>query len=399
METRRNSTTVVGFTLLPSELIHYIIIRLALPDIFNLKSVNKFITSVISDQDFTRDYNHQIKSSTWLFVYKKRWHRDPVVVHGYTRSSERWFKVVIGDILKPVTPPGEDLYFLTASGNFFLFALNCSREVISVNFMTRVVKKIPHSPLGPRGTSSWRRSGIKLLAGPFDSGQFRFLFAEMVDHNPTLFEYDSRTNKWKTTIARENVVNQSCINGKDENRTLLSASNGARRSVVISVDNVTNEPMVVRPVFSGVLEDGELAVGFSWGSVINRLHVYGDGHMMIVRSGPESVEDANRGIRVVKGVELWGLSPSGRQWAIISKVQNELIDEFKKPYAVMMGCLEKREGTIRAILMSNFDGVWDIIWLSFDFEKSIWAWIPIPEFKMDGSNMAGVTFSSGLTMT
>ncbi|KVH93834.1 uncharacterized protein LOC112517278 [Cynara cardunculus var. scolymus] len=399
MESRRNSTTVVGFSLLPSELIHCIILRLALPDIFHLKSVNKFITSMIADQDFTRDYNLRSSSSTWLFVYKKRWHRDPVVIHGFTQSSERWFKVMIGDILKPFIPPGEDLYFLTASGNFFLFALNCSREVISVNPMTKVVKRIPQSPLGPRGTSSWRRSGIKLLAGPSGSGQFRFLFVEIVDNNPTLFEYDSRTNKWKSTIAKESIVNPSHVNKKDENRIFLSASNEPRRSVVVCVGYDSNEPTVVRPIFSGILEDGELAVGFSWGSVTNRLHIYGDGWMLIVRSGSDGTNDSRRGIRVLKGVELWGLSPNGRQWAFVSKVPNGLIDEIKKPYGVMMGCLEEREGTIRAILMSNFEGIWDIIWLSFDFEKSKWAWVPLPEFKMEGSNMAGVTFSSGLTIS
>ncbi|GKB10499.1 F-box domain, cyclin-like protein [Tanacetum coccineum] len=398
METRRNSTTSVGFSLLPSELIHYIILRLAIPDIFHLKSVNKFVTCIIRDQDFAREYNIKSSSTTWLFVYKKRWHRDPVVVHGITRSSDRWFKVMIGDILKPVIPPGEDVYFLTASGNFFLFALNCSREVISVNPMTKKVTRIPHSPLGPRGTSSWRRSGIKLLAGPSGSGHFRFLFAEMVDNSPTLFEYDSRTNNWKSMVASENnLVNGSHI--KDGNRIFLSASNGPRRSVVISVGCDTNGPIVVRPIFSGALEEAELGVGFSWGSLIKRLHIYGDGRMLIVRSGSESEDGASRGIKVVKGVELWGLSPNGRQWTLVSNVPNWLIDEIKKPYGVMMGCLEEKEGTIRAFLMSNFEGVWDIIWLSFDIEMSKWGLVPLPEFKMEGSNMAGVTFSSGLTIT
>ncbi|KAL8189636.1 hypothetical protein R6Q57_029202 [Mikania cordata] len=398
MEIRQNSTTVVGFSLLPSELIHYIIIRLALPDIFHLKSVNKFITSVIADQDFLRDYNLRSSSTTWLFVYKKRWHRDPVVIHGFTRLSERWFKVMIGDILKPVIPPGEDLYFLTASGNFFLFALNCNREVISVNPMTKSVKKIPHSPLGPRGTSSWRRSGIKLLAGPSGSGLFRFLFAEMVENSPTLFEYDSMTNKWKTTIARESTANHSHVNNKDGKHIFLSVSNGPRRSILISVRSETNEPLVVEPIFSGVVEDGELAVGFSWGRVINRLHIFGDGWMLIIRSGPENVDDANRGIKVVKVVELWGLGSNGMQWAFVSRVPNGLVDEIKKPYGVMMGCLEEREARIEAILISNFEGVWDIIWLNFDIENSKWALVRLPELKMEGSNMAGVTFSSGLTI-
>ncbi|KAL4589717.1 hypothetical protein LXL04_002626 [Taraxacum kok-saghyz] len=398
MESRRNSTTVVGFSLLPSELIHYIILRLALPDIFHLKSVNKFITSVIADQDFARDYNLRSSSSTWLFVYKKRWHRDPVVVHGFTQSSERWFKVMIGDILKPVIPPGEDLYFLTAAGNFFLFALNCSREVISVNPITKTVKKIPQSPLGPRGTSSWRRSGIKLLAGPPGSCQFRFLFAELVDNSPTLFEYNSMTNTWKSTIARENNVNLPHTNNKYENRIFLSASNGPNTSIVISVGYDGNDPTILRPRFSRDPEDGALAVGFSWGSVINRLHIYGDGRMLIVRSGSVELNNSSRGIKVVKHIELWGLSQNGREWVFVSSVPNGLIDEIKKPYGVMMGCLEDRDGTIRAILMSNFEGVWNIIWLGFDLVKSTWARVYLPEFNMEGSNMAGVTFSAGLTI-
>ncbi|XP_027176612.1 uncharacterized protein LOC113775795 [Coffea eugenioides] len=403
MEGYRSLTTnAIGFCLLPSELIQYIILRLALPDIVRLKSVNKSISSMISDQDFVRDYNLHSSSVTWLFIYKKRWHRDSML-QGYTNCSNRWFKILIADMLKSVAPPGEDLYLLTASGNIFLFALNNRLEVISVNPMSKTVKKIPPSPLGPRGTSSWRRSGIKLLSGPPGSDHFRFLFAEMRENQPTLFEYDSRSNEWSSTEAGENVV--SAETGRDYGTIYLSAYNGTSGSVIIAKGKGTTDQderdaaAVVRPRFVGWggNEGGQLAVGFSWGNAIDRLYVYGDGKAMIVRSN--GVEDGNRrAMRMLNGLELWGLSSSGGHWELISTVPNELVEKIRKPYGAMMGCLEQRLGVVRAILMSNLEGVWDIIWLCYELESRIWNWVPIPDCKMKGANMAGIAFSSGLTL-
>ncbi|KAL1822605.1 hypothetical protein ACET3Z_009383 [Daucus carota] len=395
METRRNITTnTVGFCLLPSELIQYIIVNLVLPDIFVLRTVNKFITSVISDRDFVRDYNIRSSSATWLFVYKKRWHRD-AMLHGFTDCSNRWFGILIADVLRSVVPPGEDLYFLTAAGNYFLFALNTSQQVISVNPMTKTVKKIPPSPLGRRGTSSWRRSGIKLLSG---SDSFRFLFAELYEDYPTLFVYSSDTDKWRSIraveiddeIPRGNIKTESdCI--------YLSVVNGQSESILIAV-GVENfdRPVVVRPRFDGGGIE-RFAVGFSSGHTSDRFHVYGDGNMMIVRSD-SSNGDTDRRVRMLKGVELWGMSQSGRQWELVSRVPEGLIEEIKKPYGVMMGCVMLKNGTFRAVLMSNYEGVWDIIWLCYDTEEKIWSWVPLPDCKMKNSNMAGITFSSGLTL-
>ncbi|KAL3532393.1 hypothetical protein ACH5RR_005914 [Cinchona calisaya] len=401
MESYRSSTTnVIGFCLLPSELIHYIILRLALPDVVRLKSVNKSISLMISDQDFVRDYNTQSSSATWIFIYKKRWHRDSML-QGYTSCSNRWFKILIADMLKSVVPPGEDLYLLTASGNIFLFALNNSLEVISVNTMTRTVKKIPPSPLGPRGTSSWRRSGIKLLSCPRDSDHFRFLFVEMNENQPVLFEYNSITNDWSCTDVEENI--SGIKRGRDYYGTIfLSAHNGRSGSVIIAKGPNQDEcdtPVVVRPRFTGLGENGggQLAVGFSWGNTIDRLHVYGDGNVMIVKSN--GVEDVTgRVIRMLNGLEVWGLSPNGRQWELISRVPNGLVEKIKKPYGAMMGCLEQKHGVVRAILMSNLEGVWDIIWLCYNVESKIWNWLPVPDCKMKGANMAGIAFSSGLTL-
>lgn len=395
METRRNITTnTVGFCLLPSELIQYIIVNLVLPDIFILRSVNKFITSVISDQDFVRNYNIRASSATWLFIYKKRWHRD-AMLHGFTDCSNRWFRILIADVLRSVVPPGEDLYFLIASGNYFLFALNTSQQVISVNPMTKTVIKIPPSPLGRRGTSSWRRSGIKLLSG---SDGFRFLFAELYENYPTLFVYSSDTNKWQSIKARDSVDDIPRGRVRNESDCIyLSVVNGQSESILIAVGAENcDTPVVVRPRFDGGGME-RFAVGFLSGHTSDRFHVYGDGKMMIVRSDCSNGE-TDRRVRMLKGVELWGMSQSGREWELVSRVPNGLIDDIKKPYGVMMGCVMLKNGTFRAVLMSNFEGVWDIIWLCYDMVEKIWSWVPLPDCKMKNSNMAGITFSSGLTL-
>lgn len=384
------TSNAIGFFLLPSELIHYIILQLALPDIVRLKSVNKLISSIISDHDFVRDYNFHSASATWLFIYKKRWRRD-ALLHGYTNyysESDRWFKILIADILKPVVPPGEDLYLLAASGNFFLFALNNSREVISVNPMNRTVKRIPPSPLGPRGTSSWRRSGMKLLSYPRD--HFRFLFVEMEGNGPVLFEYDSRSEKWQSTEAVENGQTNG---GETENSTaiFLSAFNDRSGSIVISKDpHCDRPPLILRPIFTGDEE----------GNPIDRLHVYGDGKVMIIKSKGVEEEGGERRVRrMLKSVDLWGLSKNGgRNWELMSRVPNSLVEKIKKPYGAMMGCLEEKNGIVKAILMSNLEGSWDIIWLCYHIQTKTWTWLPIPDCKMKGANMAGIAFSSGLSL-
>lgn len=391
MESHRSlPTTAVGFSLLPSELIQYIVLRLALPDIIRVRALNKLMASIISDQDFVRNYARHSISSSWLFIYKKRWRRD-ATLHGFVDSGDRWFKVSVADVLKTIVPPGEDVYFLTASGSHFMFALNTSQEIISVNAVAKTIRKIPPSPLGPRGTSSWRRSGMKLVSDPLGSGHFRFLFAEMHENNPVVFEYNSESDKWRSRKAEDGDRK-----GGDREYISLSALNGSIESVITVIGTRCDTVAVVRPRFNGGRENeqGQSAVGFSRGDAIVQLHVYGDGNMMIVRS-----DGVDKGSRVLKGVELWGLSTDGREWEFISRVSRGVIDQIRKPYGVMMGCLEERQGKIRAVLMSNFEGVWDMIWLCFDIERKVWSWVPLPDCKMKGSNMAGITFSSGLTLS
>lgn len=235
MNNHRNSTTsAIGFCLLPSELIQNILLYLVLPEIIRLKLVSKSFSLIISDQDFIRACNIRSRSSAWLFVYKKRWPRD-LTLHGFTDQSQRWFQIPIANSLRPIISLGEDLYFLTASGKFFLFVSNTKKVVISVNLVAQTVKKIPPSPLGPRGTSSWRRSGMKLVAGPPGSDHFRFLFVELVENRPILFVYDSESEKWESMEAKENVANLPCHSERESENIYLSVINGRSESVLILV--------------------------------------------------------------------------------------------------------------------------------------------------------------------
>ncbi|XP_050228685.1 uncharacterized protein LOC126677901 [Mercurialis annua] len=386
-----SSSNTVGFCLLPSELIQHILLNLALPEVIGLRSLNKPISDLISDQFFVRDFNSKSKSTNWLFLYKKRWHRD-AVLHGFSDQSDRWYKVEIADLLKPIICPGESVYFLTASGNFFLFSCNTVKEVIAVNLATKTVKRLPPSPLGPRGTSSWRRSGMKLVSG---SNSFRFMFAELVNDHPNLFVYNSDTDTWtslggKQSIPAGNPIISDCI--------YLNVVNGAYGSIVMAVRlDSSDEPIVVQLRFDGGTDNGQqLTVGLSWGNVTDRLHVYGDGYMLVIKSN--GVGDADIGARELNDIEIWGVGSSSRKWVYKSRVPSEIIGEIKKPYRVIMGCLEKKDRVIRAALLSNFEGLWDIIWLCYDIESSNWSWIPIPACKIKGLNMAGIAFSSGLTL-
>ncbi|CAK9135597.1 unnamed protein product [Ilex paraguariensis] len=140
-----------------------------------------------------------------------------------------------------------------------------SQEVISVNPMTKTVKKIPPSPLGPRGTSLWRRSGLKLLSDPSGSDHFRFLFTELHENYPILFEYDSKTNKWQSKEARETVGDLPSGSTRGSDYIFLSAFNGHSESVIVAVGSQHDAPVVVRPRFNRGNEEGRLAIGFSGG--------------------------------------------------------------------------------------------------------------------------------------
>ncbi|CAK7334830.1 unnamed protein product [Dovyalis caffra] len=203
------------------------------------------------------------------------------------------------------------------------------------------------------------------------SDHFRFLFVDLVHNSPVLFVYSSTTDTWQSIEAREPVDGLPGGCQKEDDHVFLHVINGPHESVVTAVglkgdaDNNNNNnhnyvPMVLRRRLNWRATDG----------FMDRLQVYGDGNMLVIKSNGE--EDTG--------------------------VPCKIKEQIKKPYRVMKGCLERGEGVIRAVLFSNYDGLWDIIWLSYDMRRSHWTCLPLPDSNMKGLNMAGIAFSSGLTL-
>ncbi|KAF0920074.1 hypothetical protein E2562_033325 [Oryza meyeriana var. granulata] len=381
------ATTALGpLLLLPSELLHDILIRLALPELLRVRSVARPFSHVISSPDFRRLYHLSSASSgsgpaaAWLLVFKKLRPRD-AALRGFHGPSGRWFRIPVSAILAPAVPPGEDLYFLAASGSSFLFAANGRRELVVVDLSAHAARRLPPSPLGPRGTSSWRRFGLKLVADPPGSSQFRFLFAELVNNMPFLFEYQSETDMWQSSEAVQ-ADGASTAAGPDG--TFLCAAHAGPDCVMVYSGQGVERPVFFRPLFPHNPNAGGA----------DRLHVYGDGSAAVVRS--TAIDEPSRTrVKVVAGVDLYGFgSVVGGDWQLVSTVPGELIEGFRKPYAVMTGLLSEREGVVRLVLISNCRGAWDIVWLSYDLSRREWRWVPVPDWGTKGLNMAGIAVSS-----
>ncbi|XP_047060229.1 uncharacterized protein LOC124666941 [Lolium rigidum] len=376
------STALGTLLLLPSELLHEILIRLALPELLRVRSVARPLSHLISSADFRRFYHLSSASSgpapaaAWLLIFKKLPPRG-AALRGFHGPSGRWFRIPVSDIISPAVPPGEDLYFLAASGSSFLFAANGRRELVVVDLSSQSARRLPPSPLGPRGTSSWRRFGLKLVADPPGSNRFRFMFAELVNNTPFLFEYQSDTDTWRSSEAAL-VAGPSAPAGPDG--TYLCAAHAGPDCVMVYSGPGADRPVFFRPRFPHNL-----------GGHGDRLHVYGDGSAVVVRS--TAVEARTK---VVAGVELYGFGPEvGGDWQLVSTVPAELVEGFRKPYAVMTGLLAEREGVIRLILISNCRGAWDLVWLSYDPASAEWRWVPVPDWGgVKGLNMAGIAVSS-----
>lgn len=241
---------------------------------------------------------------------------------------------------------------------------------------------------------------MKLVTDPSKSNHFRFMFAEFVGNRPVLFVYDSETDTWKSMEAEDN--NTDGLLSRGGRHVFLSVVHEPRESVLVASTRECDVPVVIRPRFIDVMDDDRddrrLTIGFSWGNVIDRLHLYGDGYMMIVKSVCARENGTIGNLRVLKGVELWGLNLDGRKWEFVSMVPREVMKVIEKPYGAMMGCLEENNGIIRGVLVSNCEGFWNMIWLSYDTKWNKWSWIPLPDCKMKGWNMAGISFSSGLAV-
>jgi hypothetical protein len=186
-------TALGPLLLLPSELLHEILLRLAVPELLRVRSVARPLSHLISSPDFRRLYHLTSASSgsgpaaAWLLLFKKLPPRN-AAIRGFHGPSGRWFRIPVSAILAPAVPPGEDLYFLAASGSSFLFAANGCRELVVVDLTARAARRLPPSPLGPRGTSSWRRFGLKLVADPPGSNRFRYPSLSLARAKHRLFD-------------------------------------------------------------------------------------------------------------------------------------------------------------------------------------------------------------------
>ncbi|XP_023636711.1 uncharacterized protein LOC17882329 [Capsella rubella] len=362
----KDTNTSIGFCLLPSELIQNILFHLCIPEIIRMKLLNKYVLTTISDRSFIRQLNDGSQRDTWIFVYTRRWRRDNGVLHGFSDRSVRWFKIPVAEILAGEIRPGEDLYLLTASG--------------------------------PRGTSSWRRSGMKLVPDPSSPSHFRFMFAEMVNNRPVLFTYHSYTATWYTKEAEDT---NNWAYEKNSNVLFLSLSNRPHESTVMSVvdgGSMTNQfPTILRPSMNqGAIGQCPSSVGFSRNDLESQLlHIHGDEYKVVIRLDRVHNSKMNK---IMKSLEVWEISSNGEKWELVSRAPSEVIS--KKPCGVMMGCLERRLGVIRVALMTNHEGLWNIIWLDYDKHKDKWELVPLPDCRfLQGSNMAGISFSSGLTFS
>ncbi|KAK1299246.1 hypothetical protein QJS10_CPB14g01122 [Acorus calamus] len=346
----------MGLHLLPTEILHDILSRLPPSDLLLLlRSVSLSLFSPFaSSPDFLRLHDSLHSSSAWLFLLHKHWPTH-FSLRALSDRSTHWLRLPL--------PPVHDPYLLAASGDDFLFSSNSHRELIEYNSSSRAYRRIPTGPLGRRGSDSWRRSGLKLVPGPAGSGRFRFIFAELHQGKPTQFEYCSDTDAWRSVEAEE------AAEARPVDGLLLNVVNFEHESVLMRVGE---RPTVLRPRFN----DGSL------GS--DGLHVYG--WVAVVRSA----EVAGEGGRVLKGVDLYGLGSDYREWKMVSSVP-----KAGRAFSVMRGCLEEKGG-VKVVLLSDFRGSRDIIWLCYETSRCEWTWIPVPESGKRGSNMAGMSLSSGL---
>lgn len=218
----------------------------------------------------------------------------------------------------------------------------------------------------------------------------RFLFAELVNNTPFLFEYRSESDTWRQSeaVLAEEGAEPAAAAGPDGDgggTYLCAAHAGPDCVMVYAGPRADDRPVFFRPRFPNNAGPGE------------RLHVYGDGSAAVVRSAaidePTSLGRTGR-VKVVTGVELYGLSAGG-DWELVASAPGELVEGFRKPYAVMTGLLAEREGVVRLVLISNCRGAWDLVWLSYDRARRDWRWVPVPDWGgSKGLNMAGIAVSS-----
>jgi hypothetical protein len=202
----------------------------------------------------------------------------------------------------------------------------------------------------------------------------------LVNNTPFLFEYRSETDTWQQSEAVLASAEGPTTPPARDGTYLFAAHAGQDCVMVYSSPGAGDRP----PVF--------FRPRFPPQNAADRLHVYGDGSAAVVRS---AAVDRTR-VKVVTGVDLYGLGASpGGDWELVASVPGELVEGFRKPYAVMTGLLSEREGVVRLVLISNCRGAWDLVWLSYDSARCEWRWVPVPDWGASkGLNMAGIAVSS-----
>ncbi|ERM97091.1 uncharacterized protein LOC18425041 [Amborella trichopoda] len=355
---------------IPGEILQSILLRLPFSDLLITRSTCKCLAGEISGQEFRSLYD-KTSQENWLYLYKKKPLKTSSIL-AYSDMCRRWFKIPIAGIFASAINSGEDLYLLAASKGFVLFALNRGGELVAGNLVSGAVKKIPAGPLGPRRTCTWRRYGLTMVAG---TSSFEFLFAESIGGQPVVFVYNSETESWRVIIAKP------FGNFSARKREILSASHVGEHSTLVSIDRESDMASILRPKFEGKI--------FS----VYETHVFGDGWMMVVKS-----EGFGTCGRVMTHVEIWGLGLGGERWELRGQAPREMLERESRVYDVMMGCLEERESVIRAVLVSNLKGKWDMVWVCFDMMREKWEFNFLPQCDMEGGNIAGIAISSSLPL-
>jgi hypothetical protein len=210
------------------------------------------------------------------------------------------------------------------------------------------------------------------------------MFAELVNNTPFLFEYRSGTDTWQRSEA---VLAEGTSPASPGGTYLCAAHAGPDCVMVYSGPGADDRPVFFRPRFPNAAGAGGHG---------DRLHVYGDGSAAVVRSAAVDDPTSRTRVKVVTGVELYGFAAVGGDWELVASVPGELVEGFRKPYAVMTGLLAEREGVVRLVLISNCRGAWDLVWLSYDRARGgEWRWVPVPDWgSSKGLNMAGIAVSS-----
>lgn len=205
-----------------------------------------------------------------------------------------------------------------------------------------------------------------------------------MNNTPFLFEYRSETDTWQQSEA----VLATTENDEGDGTYLCAAHAGPDCVMVYAAPPGDDRPPVFfRPRFPP--QNAGAAPG-------DRLHVYGDGSAAVVRSTAIDDPHSRTRVKVVTGVDLYGLgAASGGNWELVASVPAELVEGFRRPYAVMTGLLAEREGVVRLVLVSNCRGAWDFVWLSYDRARREWRWVPVPDWGASkGLNMAGIAVSA-----